>query len=75
VWTGYDSSEFQGDVKQSVNVDGLFVSSSTFKIHIHYPPSKIPTKPTLYSEKISPELVLEIWKVFFGRFSWMVVIF
>jgi hypothetical protein len=38
MWDYYNS---QSDVKQSVNVDGLFVRSSTFKIHIHYPPSKI----------------------------------
>jgi hypothetical protein len=25
VWTGYDSRECQSDVKQTVNVDGLFV--------------------------------------------------
>jgi len=41
----------QGDVKQTVNVDGLFVRSSTFKIHIHYPPSKIsPINPIISCE-------------------------
>jgi hypothetical protein len=31
MWRGYDSRESQSDVKQTVNVDGLFVRSSTIK--------------------------------------------
>ena len=31
MWKWFDSNEFQSDVKQAVNVDGLFVGSSTIK--------------------------------------------
>jgi hypothetical protein len=38
VWRGVDSRESQGDVKQTVNIDGLFVGSST--INSYSLPSK-----------------------------------
>jgi hypothetical protein len=48
MWDYYNS---QGDVKQTVNIDGLFVSSSTLKTHIHYHPSKIsPINPIITCE-------------------------
>ena len=43
MWRGTESKESQSDVKQTVNVDGLFVGSSTFKIHMKWTPSKTPT--------------------------------
>ena len=48
MWKWFDSNELQSDVKQSVNVDGLFVRTSTFKSIINYHPSKIPTNSGIY---------------------------
>jgi len=55
-WDYYNS---QGDVKQTVNIDGLFVLTSTFKSIFTTLQVKSPQKPTLYSEKLSQEIYIK----------------